>query len=143
MTFSTAVLAPLLVAASAIAARAPEAEPPPAKLTGTVAYSEPATLPPDALLQVRLEEPRPEMQPRLIAASTAPAGPQFPVPFTLVYTAGDVSPKKRYLARATISAGGKTLFVTRTPYPVITKGAPTNLEIVVQRAGGPKSSPAH
>jgi putative lipoprotein len=72
-----------------------------------------------------------------VAEITIPTqGKQVPIPFELSYEASAIRPQQRYFVRATISAGDKALFVTRTPYPVITKGAPTKLEILVEPAGG-------
>jgi heat shock protein HslJ len=69
-----------------------------------------------------------------------------PIPFELPYSAADIVASRRYVVRAKIVADGKTLFSTKTPYPVITRGAPTQLEILVQQGGGgragrPKSPP--
>ena len=113
------------------------------KITGTVAYRERIALPPDAIVRVRLEAAAaPEMQARRVAEITiATEGKQVPIPFELPYQASDIHPGTRYQVRATIGSGDKMLFVSRTPYPVITKGAPTKLEILVQPAGGAGRKP--
>jgi len=140
------VLAALLTGlAFAGAAAGEEAAAP--KITGTVAYRERIALPPDAVVHVRLEAaPQPERQPRLVAEVAVPAeGRQVPIPFELAYKASDIQPQQKYLVRATITAGDKTLFASRSSYPVITKGAPVKLEIQVEQSGGahrPRPTPA-
>ena len=109
----------------------------PAKISGTVAYRERVALPPDAVVQVRLDDvSQPEGAPKRVAETTVPTGgKQVPIPFELAYKAADIVPNRRYVVRAKILADGKTLFSTKTPYPVITRGAPTSLEILVQPSG--------
>ena len=110
------------------------------KITGTVSYRERIALPPDASVQVRLDDvSQPEGSPRRVAETTVPtAGKQVPIPFELPYKPADIVSNRRYVVRAKIMAGDKTLFSTKTPYPVITRGAPTSLEILVQQGGGGK-----
>jgi putative lipoprotein len=138
MSCRTTTFALLAAAAVAFAraARAEEDAPQP-KITGSVVCRERIALPPDAIVRVRLEAaPAPEKTAKRVAEITIPAqGRQLPIPFELPYEASDIQPQQRYLVRATITAGDKTLFVSPSPYPVITKGAPTKLEILVQQAG--------
>jgi putative lipoprotein len=110
----------------------------PPRITGNVVYRERVALPPDAIIRVRLEAaPAPEMAARRVAEITIPTeGMQVPIPFALPYDAAAIHPGTKYQVRVTISSGDKTLFVTRTPYPVLTQGAPAKLEILVQQAGG-------
>jgi putative lipoprotein len=109
------------------------------KITGQVTYRERVALPPDASVQVRLDDvSQPEGSPRRVAETTvATAGRQVPIAFELPYRAADIVASRRYVVRAKITAGDKTLFSTKTPYPVITRGAPTRLEILVQKTGRP------
>jgi putative lipoprotein len=127
-----------LLAAGSAGARNQDAAAAPPKITGTVTYRERIALPPDASVQVRLDDAsRPEMPPKLVAETTVPtAGKQVPIPFELPYRAADIVGSRRYVVRAKIVAGGKTLFSSKTPYPVITRGAPTKLEVLVQQGGG-------
>jgi uncharacterized lipoprotein YbaY/uncharacterized lipoprotein NlpE involved in copper resistance len=118
----------------------------PSIVTGTVVYREAIALPEDATVRVRLlDASDPELPPKAVAETTIAArGRQVPIPFEIAYAAGDIKPSRRYVVSATISAGGRTLFASRSRYPVITRGAPTNVEILVQAAGGerrPHASP--
>jgi putative lipoprotein len=118
---------------------APPAEPQ-AVLTGTVTYRERIALPPNARVEVRLEDvPQGGATPDEIAAQTVAAnGKQVPIPFELRYPTRSVDPSHRYTVRASItSADGELLFTTATSYAVLTGGAPgAGVEIVVQRPGG-------
>ena len=113
-----------------------------AKITGSVVYRERIALPNDAIVRVRLEAAAaPEMPAKRVAEVVIPTeGKQVPIPFELAYDAAAIHPGTKYQVRATISAGDRTLFVSRTTYPVITKGAPTKVEILVQQAGSGRDS---
>ena len=104
---------------------------------GEVTYRERIALPPDAIVRVRLEAAaEPERPPRRLAEVTVPTGgKQVPIPFTLTYEAAKILPNKRYEVRATISSGDQVLFASRGRYPVITKGAPSKVQILVEPAG--------
>jgi len=110
---------------------------PPASITGQVLYRERMALPPDAVVHVWLEvAAEPERPARRVAEITVPTeGKQVPIPFTVPYDAARISLAKTYLVRATIRSGDQVLFASRGPYPVLTKGAPSKVEIVVERAG--------
>jgi len=109
-------------------------------LTGTVTYRERIALPPNARVEVRLEDvsqadaPADEVASQTVAAN----GKQVPIPFELRYSPQNIDPSHRYAVRASItSADGDLMFTTTLHYAVLTGGAADqNVEIVVQRAGG-------
>ena len=113
---------------------------PQAVLTGTVTYRERIALPPNARVEVRLEDvsqadaPADEIAAQTIAAN----GKQVPIPFELRYSPRNIDSSHRYAVRASItSADGDLMFTTAMHYAVLTGGAADkNVEIVVQRAGG-------
>jgi putative lipoprotein len=129
----------LLAAAAALAGlvRAEDPTPPAASVTGRITYRERMALPPDAVVRVRLEAAaEPERPPRRLNEVEFPTeGKQVPIPFTLSYDAAKILPNKRYQVRAWISSGDQVLFASRASYPVITRGAPAKVEIVVEPAG--------
>jgi putative lipoprotein len=134
----------LLVLLSVWTARGAAEEPAAAaSISGVVTCRERIALPPDAVLVVRLEAAgAPERPPRRIAEVSIPtAGRQVPIEFTLPYPAGEIQAQKRYLVRATISDADRTLFVTRAAYPVLTKGAPARVEILVQPTASSRRPP--
>jgi putative lipoprotein len=69
-----------------------------------------------------------------------PAGRQIPIPFELRYDPGKIEPKRTYALRATISSAGRMMFTTTNSYPVITRGNPTKVNLMLERvAAGPNS----
>lgn len=106
-----------------------------ASVTGTVTYLQRISLPPDAVVTVRIED---------VSLADAPSevigeqvieteGKQVPIPFEVTYKPSDVEDNHRYSVRARIEDGsGKLLFTSDTVMPVITGGNPTSdVEIVV------------
>jgi putative lipoprotein len=64
----------------------------------------------------------------------AAAGKQVPIAFELPYSAKDIQPNHRYQVRARFTVKDKLLFTTTQAYPVITRGAPTAVKLVLQPA---------
>lgn len=112
-----AVLGLLLYASLPVAAQT---------LTGTATYRERMALPPDAVLEVRIEDvSRADAAAVTVgAARVAPAG-QVPIPYS-VAVSGPVDARHRYVLRAWIVSGQERLFMTTSAYPVLTGGAPGN-----------------
>jgi putative lipoprotein len=72
----------------------------------------------------------------VIAETTVhPVGRQVPIPFELRYDPAKIEPNRTYAVRATISSAGKMMFTTTTVYPVITRGNPTEVNLMLQRVG--------
>jgi putative lipoprotein len=133
--------------AATVALVAAPGGPPPtpagAAITGHVVLKPGDTLPAGAVVRVRLEvAAAPERAARRVAETAVEAPPPTgPIPFRIEYDASQIDSTKQYLVRATISAGGKTVFASRSTYPVLTHGAPARAEIQVEksrsfRAGG-------
>jgi putative lipoprotein len=113
-----------------------------AAVTGSVAYRERIALPPDAVLEVRLSDvSRQDVAAPVIAETTVmPAGRRIPIPFELRYDPVKIEPKRTYALRATISSAGRMMFTTTNSYPVITRGNPTKVNLMLERvAAGPNS----
>lgn len=113
-----------------------------AAVTGSVAYRERMALPADAVVEVRLSDvSRQDVAAPVIAETTVmPAGRQIPIPFELRYDPDKIEPKRTYALRATISSAGRMMFTTTNSYPVITRGNPTKVNLMLERvAAGPNS----
>jgi putative lipoprotein len=106
-------------------------------ITGTVTYRVRMALPADAAIDVRLEDVSRADAPAMVVAENifAAAGKQVPIPFQLPYSEKDIQPNHRYRVRARITVGEKLFLTTTTAYPVITNGAPTVVNMVLQPAG--------
>jgi putative lipoprotein len=111
-------------------------------VTGTVTYRERMALPAGAVLTVRLEDvSRTDAPAVLVAERTIPlATQQVPIPFSLSYNASAIRGNGDYAVRAMIRTAGATsgpsqlLFTTTRRYAVITRGNPTVVHIMVERA---------
>jgi putative lipoprotein len=105
-------------------------------ITGTVTYLVRMPLPPDAAIDLRLEDVSRTDDPAAVVAENmfAAAGEQVPIAFQLPYSAKDIQPSHRYNVRARITVGDRLLFTTTHAYPVVTNGAPTTVNLVLQPA---------
>ena len=108
-------------------------------ITGTVAYRERVALPPDAAVDIRLEDTSLQDAPaKLIGESVfAAAGQQVPISFKISFNPTDINPAHTYQLRANISVNGTMRFASTTAYPVITQGAPMQANIMLQQAPAP------
>jgi putative lipoprotein len=112
-----------------------------AAVTGTVAYLQRSALPPDAILTVQLQDVSQDAPAEIVAEVKIPtAGKQVPIPFRLAYDPGNINPAHSYAVRANITESGSMMFTSNTSYPVITRGAPTEVSIIVQPASPPAPS---
>jgi putative lipoprotein len=132
------------LAAWLLASCAPNQATPPAApaVTGSVTYRERSALPADAVVRVVLADvSRQDVAATPIAQATlASAGHQVPLPFALAYDPAAIDSTHTYAVRATIESGGRLIFTTTTANPVITRGHPTHLDLVLQAVSA--SAPA-
>jgi putative lipoprotein len=114
-------------------------------LTGNVLYRERIALPPDARIDVRLEDvTRADAPADVLAEQTIAAdGRQVPIPFELRYPPSRIEANHRYSVRASIRApNGELMFTTTTRHAVLERGvADQNVTILLQRAGGATPQP--
>jgi putative lipoprotein len=104
-----------------------------------VAYRQRIALPPDAVVQVQLQDTSRADAPAVVLGEQViePMGRQVPIPFSIVYDPAAINPRGRYTVRARIeSAAGDLIWTSTQAYPVITGGNPTSdIEVVVQPVG--------
>jgi putative lipoprotein len=116
-------------------------------ITGTISYMARMALPPDAAVDVRLEDVSLADAPsKLVAENIFALGDkQVPVPFQLPYNATDIQPSHRYSVRANITVNGNRLFTTTDSYPVLTSGAGSEVALTLypirQAASQPSGAP--
>lgn len=102
-------------------------------VTGTIASLQPMALPPNAAIEVKVQDV--SGGGKTIAETVfAAEGQPPPISFQLSYNPGDINPAHTYQVLANINVDGKLMFVTGTPLWVITKGAPSKVAILVQPA---------
>jgi len=105
------------------------------KVTGSIAYRERIALPPTATIIVQLVEVSRADAPAVLITEQiiTAAGRQVPFEFSLAYDASRIQPSHTYAVQVRIEDGGKLLFISDTVNRVITRDAPTQLDIVVRR----------
>lgn len=105
------------------------------KVTGSVTYRERIALPPSAVVTVKLVDVSLADAPAVLIAEQviATAGRQVPFEFALAYDASRIQPAHTYAVQVRIEDGGKLLFISDTVNRVITRDAPTHLDIVVRK----------
>ena len=72
-------------------------------------------------------------QPRLVASKTFPHPTTLPLSFDLDYPAETIDTSHDYSVSAKILVSGKTYFRTDTRYAVLTRGAPSSVQLVLMR----------
>lgn len=104
-------------------------------VTGTVAYRERIALPPNAFIDIKLQDVSQQDAPAKTVAESifAAEGKQVPIPFQISYNPADINMAHTYLVRATINVDGKLMFTSTTAYPVLTQGAPSQVTMMLQQ----------
>lgn len=104
-------------------------------VTGTITYRERIALPPSAVVTVKLVDVSLADAPAVLVAEQVitTAGRQVPFEFALEYDAARIQPSRTYAVQVRIEDGGKLLFISDKMNLVITRDAPTHLDIVVRR----------
>jgi uncharacterized lipoprotein YbaY len=108
-------------------------------IEGTVNYLQRIALPPNAVVEVVLEDvsiadiAAPVIAQQIIETN----GKQVPIEFALEYDPAAIDPTARYNLRVRITVDGKLTWISTTMNPVLTNDAPVNnVEIIVQPVRG-------
>ena len=106
------------------------------KVTGSVTYRERIALPPSAVITVKLVDVSLADAPSVLVAEQVirTERRQVPFEFALDYDPSRILPSHTYAVQVRIEDGGRLLFISDTMHPVITRGAPTRVDIVVRRS---------
>jgi putative lipoprotein len=107
-----------------------------AQVTGTVTYRERVALPPNAVIKIRLVDvSRADAAAVTLGEQFIEAnGKQVPFAFTIAYDPADIDERMAYAVQARIEAGGQLLFISDQSHPVITRGAPRDVDLVLESA---------
>lgn len=105
-----------------------------AEVTGTVTYLDRAMLPPGAELTVALRDVSSADAPaEVIAATTREIAGAPPYRFVLRYDPDTIDERHTYAVRARVMLEERLLMTTDTVAPVITRGAPRQVELIMRR----------
>ncbi len=110
---------------------APAAAPLPAStVTGRVSYLQRIALADEAIITVAVTDVTTGQR---LAEQVIPSqGKQPPISFQVDYDSAKVRPGDDYAVSARITLRNQTVFASDTPYLVITKGRPTQVDILVK-----------
>jgi putative lipoprotein len=114
------------------------AEAAPGTLSGTVSYLSRMALPASAIIEVKLQDVSlADAAAKVIAKEEIPMGErQVPVPFELKFDAAKIDPKRTYSVTASILVDGQLRFMSDKAYPVLTRGNPAHVEVIVKLLTG-------
>lgn len=106
-----------------------------AQVTGTATYLDRALLPPDAVVEVVLEDvSRADAPAEALARQTLPPRSGPPYGFALPYDPGAIDAGHTYAVRARVTLGDRLMMTSDTVVPVITRGAPSDgVEVLMRR----------
>ena len=110
-----------------------------ARVTGTVTYLQRIALPPTAVIKVQLVDVSRADAPALVLGEQIihAGGKQVPFAFEIPYDPAKIEANHTYAVQARIEDGGQLRFINDQRYAVITRGAPTHVEMVLRPVGGP------
>jgi len=110
-------------------------------LKGTAAFRERIALPPDAVLEVVLEDvSRADAPVGTIGRSLREGPGNPPIPFEIAYDPARIDVRHRYAVRARILVGEKVWFATAQSYSVLAAGKSQNLALLLKRPVGAGSA---
>ena len=114
-----------------------------AQVTGTVSYLVRSALPPDAIMQVQLQDvSRADAPAATIAEDSIVVGPhQVPVSFALKFKPSEIDPGHVYAINARVMVGGQLRFINDRAYRVLTQGHPSHAEMILKPVD--PSAPTH
>lgn len=99
---------------------------------GTVTYRARIGLQPGSVIKAKLVDL--DRGATIAEQTIVTTGQQVPIPFHLLYRPSDIDPSRRHGVRAEIFVQDELHWNTTTDYPVITQGAPSTVEVVVEFA---------
>jgi putative lipoprotein len=111
-----------------------------AMVTGTVTYRERMALPPAAVVKVQLAEvSRADAPATVLGEQVIEArGRQVPFAFEIPYDPSKIEEHLTYVVQARIEVDGQLHFITDTRHPVLTRGAPARVEVVLRSVPTPQ-----
>jgi uncharacterized lipoprotein YbaY len=103
-------------------------------VSGTVSYLSRMALPASAIIEVKLQDVSLADAPaKVIAKEEIAMGErQVPVPFELKFDPAKIDPKHTYTVSASILVDGELRFISDKAYPVLTRGNPGLVEVIVR-----------
>ena len=112
------------------------------QVKGIAEYKERMALPPDAVLEVTLEDvSKTDAGSEVLGRTRVERLGNPPFPFAITYDLAGIVQRNRYAVRARILAGGRLLFMSDRNYAVLTGGARSEVSVHLRRVGGSEAAP--
>lgn len=104
------------------------------KIAGTVTYRERIALPADAVVKVQLVDVSRADAPAVVIGEQVlqAGGKQVPFAFEIAFDPSKIEASHSYAVQARIEEGGQLRFINDQRYPVITRGAPMEVDLVLR-----------
>lgn len=129
-----AVLLPVLIAGPSLAMDG---------VTGVASYRERIAMPPGVEFEAVLEDvSRADAPAVVIGLTRIPDAGNPPYRFSIEFDPARIDPTRSYAVRASLRHEGALLFTTDTSHPVLTRGAPSEVEITLIRVDGDRAGAA-
>lgn len=111
-------------------------------VSGTVTYLQRIALPPTALIKVQLVDVSRADAPAVVLGKQIiqAGGSQVPFSFEIPYDPAKIDPRYSYAVQVRIEDDGRLLFINDRHYAVITRGAPTQVDMVLKAVSGPAAN---
>jgi putative lipoprotein len=110
-------------------------------IQGTATYKERMALPAGAVFEATIEDVSRADAPAVVIARTRVASPgNPPIEFAIAYDRARILADHQYVVRAKILLEDKLLFASDTAAPVITRGSPTSVSLMLRRVPSAPSS---
>jgi len=108
-----------------------------AKVTGRAMYRQRIALPDNAIVKVQLQDVSlQDVAAKVISEQIIETkGKQVPIPFELPYDPDEIDERNTYSLSVRITVDGKLKFINKTSHRVLTRGAPTDLDVMVEMVG--------
>lgn len=101
-------------------------------VSGTVTLPKLIALPPEAVVHVILSDVTSPDAPSAFAEQTITRPGQLPIPFDINYDSSRINPEHTYSVQACIRSDDQVCFVSTRAYPVITKGHPDKVKVILE-----------
>jgi putative lipoprotein len=108
-----------------------------AKVTGRVMYRQRIALPDNAIVKVQLQDVSlQDVAAKVLSEQIIETqGKQVPIPFELPYDPEEIDERHTYSISVRITIDGKLKFINTTSRRVLTRGAPADLDVMVEMVG--------
>ncbi len=111
-------------------------------ITGTATYRERIAMPPNAVFEATLEDVSLADAPAEIMGRVqidSPGNP--PIQFEIPYDAARIESNRSYSVRGRVTVDDRLMFITDQMYPVLTRGADTDVSLVMRKTQGAELAP--